>query len=106
MASLLVAALLSFSSHRQQLRRASDTIAAVALADDLLLQLTGQRTGVPVSAAGALPGTRGWIWRTSPAGVVAPMQLPMQVIRLEIIDPLRSIDDRVLASVEVVRSRS
>ena len=98
MGSILVASLLGFSKHRRQLQLAEKRIQATFVADGLVQELSAQRGGIPVPAQGAVPGQSGWIWKTSAVGTTVMASIPMQVIRLELIDtrdpvtPLISVD--------------
>lgn len=102
MASVLVGSLLSFAAHRKQRRLADAKIAAVMFADDLLNEFTASRDGVPPTARGMIAGRPGWFWRTSVVGTAAPAQIPLRVIRLEVIEVVDDGSVRPLATVEVV----
>ena len=102
MASVLVGSLLSFSAHQKQRRMADAKLAAVAVADDLLNQLSGSRDGIPVAGRGLIAGKANWFWRTGVVGMAAPADLPLQVIRLEIVEVTSEGSLRPLATVDVV----
>ncbi len=103
MATVLVGSLLSFSAHRRQLRRADAKIAAVAVADDLLSRFMGSREGIPLLANGSIDSHPTWYWQTQPVGTTAPAGVPLQVIRLQVIEITASGEHRVHTSVDVVR---
>ena len=86
MATVLVASLLSFSAHRQQLRLADGRIAAAAVADEMLETLNSQPDGIPANGRGRVAGKANWFWQTKVVGVTAPLEVPMQVIRFSIIE--------------------
>ncbi len=104
MASVLVGSLLSFSAHHQQRRIADAKITAVAVADQLLNELSGTREGIPTAGRGMIAGRPNWFWRTRVIGITAPAQIPMRVIRLEVVE--MNNDGRLLplATVEVVEA--
>jgi prepilin-type N-terminal cleavage/methylation domain-containing protein len=102
MASVLVGSLLSFSAHQKQRRLADAKIAAVAIADDLLNQFSGIREGIPVPSRGAVAARTNWFWRTSVVGMTAPAQVPLRVIRLEIVEVTVAGLLQPLATVDVV----
>lgn len=99
MASVLVSSLLAFSAHRQQSRTADAKLAAVRVAEDLLLDFTARQDGIPVGKRGRIAGTAGWFWRTTVVGTTAPVGVPLKVIRLQVIEvsgnrsvPLATVD--------------
>ena len=104
MASVLVGSLLSFSAHHQQRRMADAKIAAVAVADQLLNELSGTREGVPAIGRGTIAGRPNWFWRTNVIGFTAPASVPMRVIRLEVVEVNNERRMRTLATVEVVEA--
>ena len=104
MASVLVGSLLSFSAHHQQRRIADAKIAAVAVADQLLNELSGTREGVPANGRGLIAGRPNWFWRTNVVGTTAPAQIPMRVIRLEVVEVNNGGRLLPLATVEVVEA--
>ena len=106
MASVLVGSLISFSAHQRQLRSAESKLAAVSIADDLLSRLSGSRGGVPRAARGTIAGRPGWYWQTRIVGVAAPAGIPLQVIRLEVIEIRADRTARLLTHVDVVESSS
>lgn len=103
MASVLVASLLSFSAHQKQRRLADAKIVAVAIADELLGEMLLTREGIPVSGRGLIAGRPNWFWRTSLVGVAAPAQVPLRVVRLEIVEVTAQRTQLPLATVEVVK---
>lgn len=102
MATLLVSALVAYSGHRRQLRRSEQKRVAVSVADRLLVEMSGTLDGIPLSSQGYIAGHPTWFWRTSPIGIVAPMQTPMTVVRLQIVELAGAGAATVLASVDVV----
>lgn len=102
MGSVMVASLLAFSRHRKQLRLADKRIEAVMIADGLVNELSSQRGGLPVSSRGVVTGRPGWFWQTSPAGVSNLAQIPIQIIRFEILERGESITR--LVSVDLAKA--
>ena len=102
MATVLVGSLLAFSAHRKQLRVAEQKLKAVSIADDLLYRFSGQREGVPKAARGPVPGHPNWLWQTEIVGVAGPLQVPVQVVRLRVIEILPDGSALNLVSVDVV----
>ena len=86
MATVLVASLISFTSHRKQLRTADLRIAAAAIADDLLEQFTTRPEGMPRFGRGPIAGRANWIWQSVVVGNTAPVDVPMYVIRFSIME--------------------
>ena len=81
---------------------ADKRIVAVSFADDLLSQLTGGGRQLPQSMRGGVPARPNWYWQTSVVGVTAPMNMPMKVLRLRIIEVKPDGSSNVLTSVDVV----
>lgn len=106
MASVLVGSLISFSAHQRQLRTAESKLAAVSLADEILSQLSGRREGVPRAGRGGIADRPGWFWQTRVVGVAAPAGIPLQVIRLEVIQIGADRTPRVHTHVEIVEPAS
>ena len=106
MASLLVGSMLSFSAHRKQLRNADATLAAVAISDELLVEFSASRDGIPRASSGPLSGRPNWFWQTRIVGLTAPANIPLQVIRLEVIEITSDGTRRVLSAVDVVEPAS
>ena len=104
MASVLASSLIAFSAHRRQLRHAEQRIEAVAIADELLLLLSGQVDGFPNSGRGTIAGKPQWFWQTSIVGTTSPMDVPLQVIRLRVIETQQDGQQKLLTSVDVVES--
>jgi type II secretory pathway pseudopilin PulG len=102
MATVLVASLLSFSAHHRQRRLAESKLAAVAVADELLGELSASREGIPRAGRGMIPGQPTWFWQTRIVAVAAPAQVPLQVIRLEVVEVTAEGSLLPLATVEVV----
>ena len=106
MASILGSSLLAFAAHQKQLSRADKTIAAVAVADDLLHQFSVSQEGIPEVGRGPVAGQPRWVWETSTLGAAAPMKIPMRVVRLAIVETKDDGERITLASVDIVeRSR-
>lgn len=85
MATLLVAIVQATAVHKQNLRRASDKLAAVEVADALLTDLTRtDETWWP--ASGPVANHPTWQWISEPAAAAAPLGVPVQVVRLRIVD--------------------
>lgn len=103
MASVLVSSMLAFTAHQRQLRYAEAKLEAVLVADALLESFTSSRDGIPPAASGPVNGRAGWYWRTQVVGVTAPADISLQVIRLQVLGPVREGSSRVLASLDVVR---
>ena len=104
MATVLVGSLLSFSAHHQQSRTADAKIAAVTIADQLLHQLSVTREGIPSNGRGIIIGKPNWFWRTYTIGTASPAQIPLRVIRFEIMERNRNGRMRPLVTVELVES--
>ena len=103
MATVLVGSLLSFSAHQKQRRFADAKIAAVAVADDLLNLLSSSPQGIPANGRGLIPGKPNWYWRTTAVGAIAPANLPMRLVRFEIIEQSGQDPPRALVTVELVQ---
>ncbi|WP_197454883.1 hypothetical protein [Stieleria varia] len=103
MGSVLVGSLLALSRHRRQMALAEDRIVAAMAADELLLQLTSQRDGIPLDGRGVIGGQPGWIWETRVVGLAQPLGVPVRVVRLTIFST-EGISLRNLVSVDVVKS--
>ncbi|MGI9470653.1 MAG: type IV pilus modification PilV family protein [Rubripirellula sp.] len=86
MASVVVASLLAFTAHRKQRRLADAKIAAVAIADDLLNQLSARRNGIPVAERGVIQGRPNWFWQTQTVGTMIRAQVPLRVIEFQVIE--------------------
>jgi type II secretory pathway pseudopilin PulG len=102
MASVLVGSLLSFSAHHQQRIIADAKLAAVTVADQLLNEMSGTREGIPAVGRGMIAGRPNWFWRTHVVAAAAPAQIPMQVIRLEVVEVNNEGRMLPLATVDVV----
>lgn len=103
MATVLVSSLLSFAAHQKQRRFADAKIAAVTVADDLLHVMSASPEGIPARGRGLIPGQRNWFWQTSVVGAMAPAQVPMRVIRFEIIEQSSQGSLRALVTVDLVQ---
>lgn len=91
------ATFLAFRVHNEQLRAASDTLQAVAFADEQLDALL--RTKGPVKpATGGVPGRPDWQWSISIIRREALAGARADIARLQVIRP----DGRVLVSTDVV----
>ncbi|MGI9472562.1 MAG: hypothetical protein ACR2NZ_13565, partial [Rubripirellula sp.] len=63
---------MSFSAHHQQRRIAESKIAAAAVADQILNEMSESREGIPSTGRGIIAGKPNWFWRTYIAGVANP----------------------------------
>ena len=104
MVSVLASALLAFSAHRKQLRLANQRMSAIVAADDLLVVLSGQEGGFPISGRGPIPGHPTWTWQTNVVGVTAPAGVELNVIRLTIDEVTPRGQRNNLVSLEVLES--
>lgn len=82
--TLLAGVLAAYGAHQRQLRRADQRLAAAEAADELLSRWYGPRERVPRNAAGMLPGTPGWRWRTATVSRSLVETLPVEVVRLSL----------------------
>ena len=85
MATLLVGLVLATTVHKRSLKRASDKLAAVAEADALLVDLTRQRAEW-WPAAGPVADRPAWQWSTRAVVAARPLGVPVQTVRLTIVD--------------------
>ncbi|QDV88868.1 type II secretion system protein [Planctomycetes bacterium TBK1r] len=98
MGSVLVASLLAFSRHRQQLSMAEKRLEATRIADRLVHELSAQQGGLPIASRGAVAGKGDWVWQTSLIGSTVLATVEMQVVRFEIVElgaaptPLVTVD--------------
>ena len=104
MSTVLVSSLLAYSAHQHQLRAAEAKLAAVTIADELMTRFVASREGIPRASRGPLAEHPGWYWQTRTVGVAAPAGIPVQVIRLEVLETIPNRDPRVLAQIDVVQS--
>lgn len=104
MASVLVGSLLSFSAHHQQRAIADAKIAAVAVADQLLDEMSGSREGIPAVGRGIIAGRPNWFWRTNVIGMATPTFIPVRVIRFEVVEVSNNRRMLTLATVDLVES--
>ena len=86
MATVVVASLLAFSGHQEQIRQANAKLADVDIADDLLNRLSATRDGIPMSGSGRIANHPNWYWQTRVAGEVVCAQVPLRIINLQIIE--------------------
>lgn len=106
MATVLVSSLLAFSAHQKQRRFADNKIAAVAIADDLLNWMSGSPEGIPTVGRGLITGRPNWFWRTSVVGGSVPANIPVRVIRFEIMEqPAQRSPLRALVTIDLVEPR-
>ncbi len=103
MATVLVGSLLSFSAHQKQRRFADAKIVAVTIADDLLNLLSASPEGIPANGRGLIAGKSDWFWRTSVVGAMAPANVPMRVVRFEIIEQSAQSPLRALVTIDLVQ---
>jgi type II secretory pathway pseudopilin PulG len=106
MATVLVGSLLSFAAHQRQRRFADTKLSAIATADELLDRLSGSPQGIPQQSQGLVPNRPNWLWRTYTVGALSPAQIPLRVIRFEILEvtgqPIAS-STRPLVTIDVVK---
>lgn len=102
MGTVLASSMIALSRHRKQLVAAENRVAAGMVLDDLLLQLTGQRGGIPLSGQAVVSTNPNWFWRASVVGLAEPMGVPLHVIRVQIFDATDS-SGRPLVWVDVVK---
>ena len=102
MASVLVGSLLSFSAHHQQRRIADAKLVAVAIADQLLNEMSATREGIPSVGRAWIAARPNLFCRTNVIGTAAPAQIPMQVIRLQVVEVNYGGRMLPLATVDVV----
>ena len=102
MATVLVGALLSFSSHQRQLAFADKRIAAVSYADEILARLTAGQRQLPRSMRGTVAEQPNWYWETSVVGTTAPMNVPVYVVRFRVVEVRPDGSTQMLTSVDVV----
>ena len=91
MATLVVGLVQATTAHKRNLRRASDRLVAVDVADDLLTRFTA--TGPSAAsrgpwwpATGSVAGRPSWQWTTQPVAASDPLGVPVRVVRLTIVD--------------------
>jgi type II secretion system protein I len=104
LATIIVSSLLAFSKHQNQIRLARSKITAVQIADDLLNRMSASRTGIPPAASGPIPEHPTWSWRTSVAAETLRVPIPMQIIKLQIIERENESKLNLLASTSVVKA--
>ncbi|MCH1439061.1 MAG: type II secretion system GspH family protein [Rubripirellula sp.] len=104
LATVIVSSLLAFSKHQKQIRLARSKITAVEVADDLLNRMSASRTGIPSAATGPVPGHPTWSWRTSVTEKMLRNPIPMQIIKLQIIERETNSKLNLLASTSVVKA--
>jgi type II secretory pathway pseudopilin PulG len=106
MATVMVGSLLSFAAHQRQRRFADAKLSALATADDMLDRLSGSPKGIPSQAQGIVPNRPNWLWRTQTVGAITVAQIPLRVIRFEILEvtgqPSAS-SPRPLVTIDVVK---
>jgi hypothetical protein len=95
--------MLSFAAHHRQRRVASSKIEAVAIADNLLNQLTAGRGGIPIASRGLVAGKPNWFWQTTFIGTAQPNAVPVTVVRFQIISVGAEGSSQTLTSVDVVK---
>ncbi len=104
LATIIVSSLLAFSKHQNQIRLARSKITAVQIADDLLNRMSASRTGIPPAASGPIPEHPTWSWRTSVTDETLRVPIPMQIIKLQIIERENESKLNLLASTSVVKA--
>ncbi|MDM4015768.1 type IV pilus modification PilV family protein [Roseiconus lacunae] len=90
MASVLVGSILAFTTHRRQLSRAEKRVQATFLADQWIETFLSSNERIPVPGRGVLSETPNWYWKTSVAGQTVITNVPVRIVRLEIVDALQS----------------
>ena len=102
MATVLVGSLLAFAAHHKQRRFADAKLNAVAYADEILNLMSASPEGIPHVSRGPIRGKPTWFWQTNVAGLIAPAQTPLRVIRFEIIETTAQGSSRPLVSIDLV----
>jgi hypothetical protein len=102
LSTLLVASIVAFHAHAQQIQRASLAAAAVKAADDLLSRWFNLAINVPSQGQGVIAGDHPLEWRTSIVGSGQNDVLTWQIVRLQITDTESSPDATPLVEVDVV----
>ncbi len=102
MATVLVGSLLSFAAHRRQRHLADNKILASAFADELLNVMTTSSDGIPNRGRGPVPGRPRWYWQTNSTTAIVVAEIPLRVIRFEIIEQTGTGSVRPLVSIDVV----
>jgi len=104
MATVIVSSLLAFSKHQKQIRLARSKIDAVQIADDLLNRMSASRTGIPPAATGPIPEHPNWSWQTSVSAETLGVPIPMQIIKLQIMEQESNSKLNLLVSTIVVKA--
>ena len=105
LATLLVGVLQAYGAHHRQLAHARDQLVAAQLADDMLAAWVDAPRGVPRQAAGLIPQHPSWAWRTQVRGRREVAELPVEIIRFEIVSSGATPEDsRLLSAVEIVQA--
>lgn len=105
MATILVGSLLSFAAHQKQRRLADAKLTAVAVADDILNRMHAAPNGIPQNDRGMIVGKPNWFWQTSVVGSVSAAQVPMRVVRFQIIEQPNGQPLRALVTIDLVQPR-
>ena len=102
MGTVLTAAVRGLADHRRQIRLADQRWLAAELTDDLLVQLSNSRSGIPGAGSGAWPsavtGAGVWTWQTREMDRGETCGVATRVVRLEV----RRADRRRLLSVDLL----
>ena len=102
--SVAIKPLLAFSKHQKQIRLARSKIDAVQIADDLLNRMSASRTGIPPAATGPIPEHPNWSWQTSVTAETLGVPIPMQIIKLQIMEQESNSKLNLLVSTIVVKA--
>ena len=106
MSSILVALITARGRLLSQHTQAMAKQEAVRVADELLATWWNtDPPAIPMEGEGDVLGHPGWVWRTSEVGLVAE-GLPVQTIRLAIIDERNPSDPNELVRVDVLAPTS
>jgi hypothetical protein len=102
LATLLATVLVAFGIHAGRIRLARDRMAAIGIADQLVLDWTSQNAIPPIGAEKSLPDTKEWGWRMVAGESSALAQQGLSSIRLEVFRSQVTGDRQLLASVDLV----
>lgn len=102
MATVLVSSILAFARHHEQLKSADQRLEAVRIADGIVSQMIATQDGVPLRGQGAVLGKANWYWRTETVGATQIANVPLLVVRFQIV--AAGAEPRELVSVNVVRA--
>ena len=103
MATMLVGSLLAFAAHQKQRRLADAKLLAVAVADDILNRMHTAANGIPQNDRGMIVGKPNWFWQTSVVGSISAAEVPMRVVRFQIIEQPNGQPFRALVTIDLVQ---